>query len=82
MSIVCIAGLFGNNQPSPNPHPTAISGENLKMPSYTVFKADRQLVVGGSNLAQKQLDLANAFRAETGIHCQVSCEPRDCRCIR
>ena len=31
------------------------------MPLYIKFKADRQLVVGGSNLAQKQLDLANDF---------------------
>jgi len=53
---------FGNNQPSPNPHPDPnFPGEDLKMPSYAAFKADRQLVVGGSNLAQKQLDLANNF---------------------
>ena len=55
---------FGNNQPAPNPHPDSnFPGEDLKMPNYTAFKADRQLVVGGSNLAQKQLDLANAFVA-------------------
>lgn len=57
-------GSYGNVQPSPNPHPNAgFPGEDLKMPSYASFKADRQLVVGGSNLAQKQLDLANAFVA-------------------
>jgi len=58
---------FGNTQPSPNPHPDAgHPGEELKMPSYAAFKADRQQVVGGSNLAQKQLELANLFvsRAE------------------
>lgn len=55
---------FGNNQPLPNPHADAnFPGENLKMPNYASFKSDRQLVVGGSNLAQKQLDLANAFVA-------------------
>ncbi|MCU1264967.1 MAG: hypothetical protein JWM21_1285 [Acidobacteria bacterium] len=53
---------FGNNQPFPNPHPDAgHPGEELKMPSYDAFKQDRQQVVGGANLAQKQLDLANAF---------------------
>jgi hypothetical protein len=57
-------GSFGNNQPFPNPNANAnFPGENLKMPSYAAFKADRQQVVGGSNLAQKQLDLANAFVA-------------------
>lgn len=57
-------GSFGNTQPSPNPNPNSnFPGENLKMPSYNSFKGDRQLVVGGSNLAQKQLDLANAFVA-------------------
>ena len=57
---------YGNNQPSPNPHPDPNHpGEDLKMPSYAAFKADRQLVVGGSNLAQKQLDLAKAFVIRT-----------------
>lgn len=55
-------GAFGNSQPLPNPNSSSsFPGENLKMPSYAAFKADRQQVVGGSNLAQKQLDLANAF---------------------
>jgi hypothetical protein len=51
---------FGNNQPSPNPdgsNPT----EAHKLPSYSVFVADRARVIGGSSLAQSQLDLANAF---------------------
>jgi subtilisin family serine protease len=53
---------FGNNQPFPNPFPNpTFPGENLKMPSYQAFAADRALVVGGSNLAQLQLDFANAF---------------------
>jgi len=53
---------FGNNQPFPNPHPDAgFPGEDLKMPAYPVFAADRALVIGGSNLAQLQLDFANAF---------------------
>ena len=53
---------FGDNQPFPNPFPNAsFPGENLKMPSYQVFAPDRALVVGGSNLAQLQLDFANAF---------------------
>lgn len=53
---------FGNNQPFPNPFPNAsFPGEDLKMPSYQVFAPDRALVVGGSNLAQLQLDFANAF---------------------
>jgi hypothetical protein len=58
---------FGNNQPFPNPHPDPnFPGEDLKMPAYAAFAADRALVVGGSNLAQLQLDFANAFvqRAE------------------
>jgi hypothetical protein len=50
---------FGNNQPNPNPNPDA--GERLKMPSYQSFAQDRALVIGGANLAQAQLDLANAF---------------------
>jgi hypothetical protein len=51
---------YGNNQPNPNPdsgNPT----EAHKIPSYAVFVSDRARVVGGSNQAQAQLDLANAF---------------------
>jgi hypothetical protein len=53
---------FGNDQPFPNPaadvnHP----GEERKVVSYQAFVQDRSRVVGGANLAQKQLDLANAF---------------------
>lgn len=55
-------GAFGNSQPFPNPRPDPnFPGEDLKLPSYQVFSADRALVVGGSNLAQQQLDFANAF---------------------
>lgn len=56
---------YGNDQPSPNPDTGNVS-EARKIPSYTVFVRDRARVVGGANLAQSQLDLANAFvqRAE------------------
>lgn len=53
---------YGNNQPFPNPNPNgAFPDEEKKLPSYAVFVADRARVVGGANLAQKQLDLANLF---------------------
>jgi len=45
---------FGNTQPFPN-------AENPLLPSYAAFAPDRSLVVGGANLAQSQLDFANAF---------------------
>jgi len=51
---------FGNNQPFPNPSQTNQVEAN-KIPLYSKFKADRQLVVGGSNLPQKQRDLATDF---------------------
>jgi len=55
---------FGNNQPFPNPNPDpAHPGEERKFPSYTPFMRDRAQVRGGSQLAQLQLDLANAFVA-------------------
>jgi uncharacterized repeat protein (TIGR01451 family) len=53
---------FGNNQPFPNPNPDPTqSGEEKKVVAYQKFVQDRALVVGGSNLAQSQLNLANAF---------------------
>jgi hypothetical protein len=53
---------YGNNQPFPNPNPNAsFPNEEKKMPSYAVFVADRARVIGGANLALKQLDLANLF---------------------
>ena len=53
---------FGNNQPFPNPIPDPNHpGEEKKVVSYQAFVQDRARVVGGSNLAQSQLDLANAF---------------------
>ncbi|HXD29492.1 MAG TPA: CHRD domain-containing protein, partial [Pyrinomonadaceae bacterium] len=58
---------YGNNQPFPNPNANAnFPNEEKKLPSYAVFVADRARVIGGANLAQKQLDLANLFvtRAE------------------
>jgi hypothetical protein len=58
---------YGNNQPFPNPNPNpGFPNEEKKLPSYAVFVSDRARVIGGANLAQKQLDLANLFvtRAE------------------
>ncbi|HKZ81222.1 MAG TPA: hypothetical protein VJ124_23330, partial [Pyrinomonadaceae bacterium] len=59
---------FGNSQPFPNPDlgdPAAdfYPGQDFrfKFPSYAVFSQDRAQVVGGDNLAQSQLALANAF---------------------
>lgn len=60
-------GAYGNTQPFPNPNSdAAFPNEEKKLPSYAVFVADRARVIGGANLAQKQLDLANLFvtRAE------------------
>ncbi|HEX8096703.1 MAG TPA: FG-GAP-like repeat-containing protein, partial [Pyrinomonadaceae bacterium] len=63
---------FGNTQPFPNPDSAnpqvsaADQAEARKIPSYAVFSQDRAKVVGGTSLAQSQLDLANQFaqRAE------------------
>ncbi len=53
---------FGNNQPFPNTQTNpSFPNEEKKMPNYSVFSQDRAAVVGGGNLAQKQLDLANEF---------------------
>jgi hypothetical protein len=53
---------YADNQPFPNPDADSrVPGLNLKLPSYAVFNQDREQVVGGANLAQAQLDLANAF---------------------
>lgn len=53
---------FGNNQPFPNPIPDPQHpGEEKKLPAYLHFMQDRSRVRGGSQLAQLQLDLANAF---------------------
>ncbi|MCU1267868.1 MAG: Antifreeze protein [Acidobacteria bacterium] len=53
---------FGNSQPLANPHPDPLHpGEENKVPLYSVFMKDRAHVRGGSQLAQLQLDLANAF---------------------
>ena len=51
---------FGNNQPFPNPD-NSNQSESNKLPGYAVFARDRARVVGGANLAQGQLDLANVF---------------------
>jgi uncharacterized repeat protein (TIGR01451 family) len=53
---------FGNNQPIPNPLPDANNpGEEKKVMAYQAFVQDRARVVGGTSLAQAQLDLANLF---------------------
>jgi hypothetical protein len=54
---------FGNQQPFPNSdtNPNFPAAERLKVPRYAVFAPDRAQVVGGANLAQGQLDFANAF---------------------
>jgi Calx-beta domain/FG-GAP-like repeat len=53
---------FGNNQPLPNPFPNPqYPNEEKKLPSYLAFAGDRARVRGGANLAQLQLELANAF---------------------
>ena len=51
---------FGDNQPFPNPG-NLDQAESHKLPGFEVFVRDRAHVVGGSNLAQNQLTLANAF---------------------
>jgi hypothetical protein len=51
---------FGNSQPFPNPD-SSNQAEANKLPSYAKFAFDRARVVGGSSLAQGQLDFANAF---------------------
>jgi hypothetical protein len=50
---------FGNNQPFPNTDGS--NPEAKKVPAYSVFLPDRARVVGGADLAQAQLDLANQF---------------------
>jgi hypothetical protein len=55
---------FGNTQPFANPD-SSNQLEANKIPLYANFKADRQQVIGGANLAQQQLDLANAFVLRT-----------------
>jgi hypothetical protein len=53
---------FGNTQPFPNPDVNPqFPNEEKKLPSYAVFVQDRARVVGGTDLAQSQLALANAF---------------------
>jgi hypothetical protein len=56
---------FGNTQPFPNPDNSQGPAEANKLPLYANFKADRQQVIGGANLAQQQQDLANAFVQRT-----------------
>ena len=53
---------YGNDQPFRNPDSSDLV-EAKKIPNYSVFVKDRARVVCGSNLAQSQLNLANAFVA-------------------
>jgi hypothetical protein len=55
---------FGNSQPFANPDNSNQSEAN-KIPLYSKFKADRQQVIGGANLAQLQLALATDFVGRT-----------------
>ena len=57
---------YGNAQPSPNPDTTNTTEAN-KLPSYAVFATDRARVVGGSSLAQGQLNLATLFVARSAF---------------
>lgn len=53
---------YGDHQPFPNPFPDPnFPNDEKRWPSYAVFSSDRAKVVGGANLAQAQLSLANAF---------------------
>ena len=64
---------FGNNQPFPNPFPNSqYPNEEKKLPSYLAFAGDRARVRGGANLAQLQLDLANAFVSALNSGCYLS----------
>jgi hypothetical protein len=53
---------YGNHQPFPNKDSSNPTEAN-KLPGYAVFAADRARVVGGADLAQGQLNLANIFVA-------------------
>jgi hypothetical protein len=56
---------YGNKQPFPNPDSSNQTEAN-KLPSYSIFAADRTSVVGGPDLTQAQIDFATGFvqRAE------------------
>ena len=51
---------YGNSQPFPNPDAANLA-EARKLPSYAAFVPDRARVVGGTDVAQSQLALANLF---------------------
>jgi subtilisin family serine protease len=55
---------FGNTQPFPIIDSSNQAVANT-LPDYAHFNPDSQLVVGGSNLTQEQIDLANAFVQRT-----------------
>jgi Domain of unknown function (DUF4214) len=52
---------FGNTQPFPDTDNSQYPVEALKLPDYAHFKMDRQAVIGSSNLALDQQNLANSF---------------------
>lgn len=71
---------YGNNQPFPNPNSNpGFPNEEKKLPSYDVFVADRARVIGGANLAQKQVELADLFvsRLEFAIRYPASLATAD-----
>jgi hypothetical protein len=55
---------FGNLQPFPNPDSSNLT-EARKLPGYSLFVSDRARVVGGADLAQMQLALANLLVLRT-----------------
>ena len=57
-------GAYGNSQPFPNPDSSNQTEAN-KIPLYSKFKADRQVVVGGADLAAQQMQLATDFLTRT-----------------
>ena len=56
----CCTAAYGNTQPFPNPDPANVT-EAQKLPRYLTCVRDRAQVVGGSELANSQQALANAF---------------------
>jgi hypothetical protein len=57
-------GAFGNSQPFPNPDSSNQTEAN-KVPLYSKFKADRQVVIGGADLPTQQQTLASDFATRT-----------------
>ena len=64
---------FGDSQPFANPDatnpavPAPQQAEASKVPAYDKFKADRQAVIGGADLAAQQLALATDFASRAAF---------------